>query len=183
MTPPDTSGDMWLTLREAAEAFDVSLSTLHRRRRDGSLEDVGAFKDDDTWKVPRQGLARLGFTELIPPVSPGQITVDEALSEMETDSPAVTPSDTGENQADSAELLRLREQVAEAQRKETESRHRAEVAEARADERDRIIKAQETAMRLLEAAPADRTPAAELPAEVEPEQPRRKKRRWWLLGL
>lgn len=188
MTPPDTSGDMWLTLREAAEAFDVSLSTLHRRKRSGELEDVGAFKDGDTWKIPRQGLARLGFKELVPPVSPGQVTLEEALSESEADTvpvtppvtPAGIPRDTPRDTPDTAEIDRLREQLEEAQRQTEEAERRAAIAEAVAAERDRIIKAQENALRLLEPAAADRTPPpspAEPQSAPEPPQPQRKG--WW----
>lgn len=182
MKPRGTDDDMWLTLREASQAFDVSLSTLHRRRRSGELEDVGAFKDGDTWKVPRQGLARLGFKELIPPVIPGQVSIDEALSDISSETSSMTPPDTANDTGDSAELKRLREQLYEAQRNEAEYRHRAEVAEARADERDRTIKAQEMALRMLEAAPADRR-APEPTPEREPQQPQEKKRPWWRLGL
>lgn len=182
MTPAET-GQMWLTLHEAANAFDVSLSTLHRRRRDGTLEDVGAFKDTDRqWKIPRQGLARLGFREVIPPVSPGQTTVDEALSEIEDEQVSVTPHG---RVSDESEVSRLREQLAEAQRRETEALHQVEVWEARAMERDRVIEAQRMAMRLLEAAPVQREnseePKQQSATGVSSGPPI--SRRWWKFGL
>lgn len=72
MTPP--SDDMWLTLKQASKVFDVSISTLHRWREEGPLGDVGAhLGTDGAWKVPRQGLARLGYAELVSPWVQGRI--------------------------------------------------------------------------------------------------------------
>lgn len=163
MTPTDTGG-MWLTLHEAATAFDVSLSTLHRGRRSGELESVGAFKDtDNMWKVPRAGLARLGFTELVPPVSPGQTTIDDALAETVSDTvpePSVmTPSDTPGDTT-----------VEELQKRLAEAEKRAEIAEAIAAERERLIETQATALRMLEPPKEPALPStASTPAVQEPE--------------
>lgn len=178
---PDDSASMWLTLREAAEAFDVSLSTLHRRRRRGDLEDVGAFKDNDgNWKVPRQGLAQLGFKEIVPPQVPGQVTLEETVSDRASESPATTPPDTPVTPSDTAELERLREQLeVERREKEEEALHR-KMAEAVAAERLERIKDLQHSMRLLEPAAADRRspdPATEPQRDPEPSQPERKS--WW----
>lgn len=181
MTPPDTSGDMWLTLREAAEAFDVSLSTLHRRKRSGELEDVGAFKDGDTWKIPRQGLARLGFKELVPPVSPGQVTLEEALSESEDGTVPVTPADTPRDTPDTAEVEQLRAELEEVKR-------RAAVLEARLEDKTELAEAWKTAyvdaQRRIEAPVREQPqesepePAAE-PQSAPPEPPQPQRKGWW----
>lgn len=152
MTRSDTGhsdAGMWLTLHEAAKAFDVSLSTLHRRRRTGDLEDVGAFKDQNSgaWKIPRQGLARLGYHELIPPVLPGQMSIDDVLegSEASSDTAAAdTPATLPDTPVDTpdTELTELREQLVHAQT-------RADIAEALANERAERITDLQGVMRLL----------------------------------
>jgi len=183
MTPeatPDTSGDMWLTLHEAARVFDVSLATLHRRRKSGDLEDVGAFKDKGVWKIPRQGLARLGFQELLPPVTPGQTTIEDALrgSESVTTPIPVRPSETATEASETAkELQRLKDELNAALR-------RAEVAEAVSRERDRMIEAQARELARLEAGPS-RPPSPDTPPATAPETPSEappKRSRWrrWL---
>lgn len=157
MTPDDTaetSGDMWLTLHEAARAFDVSLATLHRRRKSGDLENVGAFKDKGSWKIPRQGLARLGFTELAPPETPGQRKIGDVLRDSETVSKPVsqTPSGTSPETSETAkEVQRLKDELNAALR-------RAEVAEAVSRERDRLINVQARELARLEAPPTQGKP-------------------------
>jgi len=156
---------MWLTLHEAAKAFDVSLSTLHRRRRAGDLENVGAFKDQNSgaWKIPRQGLARLGYHELIPPVLPGQMSIDDVLEGSEAssdtvsyDPPSVLP-DTPIGTPDS-ELTELREQLAHAQK-------RADIAEALANERAERITDLQGVMRLLGPGPSTQEDAQTAPGD------------------
>lgn len=190
MTPSDrghNDAGMWLTLHEAAKAFDVSLSTLHRKRRTGDLENVGAFKDHNsgTWKIPRQGLARLGYQELIPPVLPGQMSIDDVLEDRDTssgsaasDTPAALP-DTPIDAPDT-ELTELREQLAHAQK-------RADIAEALANERAERITDLQGVMRLLgpgpqtqedaQAAPGDgSSPPETLPPSLDaPEAPAERK--------
>lgn len=180
MTPDETtetSGDMWLTLHEAARAFDVSLATLHRRRKSGDLENIGAFKDKGTWKIPRQGLARLGFTELVPPVSPGQTVIEDALSDTATTPVPVTPRETAPETSETArEVQRLKDELNAALR-------RAEVAEAVARERDRMIDVQARELARLEAGPSHTTPAdtvPETPAETAPEPQKQSRWRRWL---
>lgn len=182
MTPdetPDTSGDMWLTLHEAARAFDVSLATLHRRRKSGDLESVGAFKDKGAWKIPRQGLARLGFQELIPPVSPGQTTIEDALrgSESVTTPMPLRSHETASETSDTArEVQRLKDELNAALR-------RAEVAEAVSRERDRMIEVQARELARLEAGPSaatNRDTTPQTPPETPSETPvkRSRWRRW-----
>lgn len=184
MTSPettDTSDDMWLTLHEAARAFDVSLATLHRRRKAGDLENVGAFKDRGSWKIPRQGLARLGFTELVPPVSPGQTTIEDALSDTATTPVPLTPSETARETSETArEVQRLKDELNDALR-------RAEVAEAVSRERDRVIEVQARELARLEAAPTPPTPPetvtetrAKTPAETVPTPQKQSRWRRWL---
>lgn len=179
MTPDDTAdtgGDMWLTLHEAARAFDVSLATLHRRRKSGDLENVGAFKDKGSWKIPRQGLARLGFTELVPPVSPGQATID-ALSDTATTPVPLTPFETSRETSEaSREMQRLKDELNDALR-------RAEVAEAVSRERDRVIEVQARELARLEAGPSPTTPpetVPETPTETAPVPQKQSRWRRWL---
>lgn len=170
---------MWLTLHEAARAFDVSMATLHRRRKSGELEAVGAFKDKGVWKIPRQGMARLGFQELIPPVSPGQTTIEDALSGSEsvvTPLP-VKPSETASQTLETArEVQRLKDELNAALR-------RAEVAEAVSRERDRMIEVQARELARLEAGPSaatNRDTTLQTPPETPSEAPvkRSRWRRW-----
>lgn len=177
MTPRDSPAEMWLTLGEAARAFDVSLSTLHRRRRSGDLESVGAFRGDDgSWRVPREGLAKLGFREVVSHQEPRKETSDTRDAVMEGVS--VTRAGTGYDTSDTAELEELRERLAEAEQ-------RAAVAEAISIERLRTIEAQSMALRMLEAGPAAKT-AEEQPLMEESgapeERPAPRRRRWWLFG-
>lgn len=186
MTPnetADTSGDMWLTLHEAARAFDVSLATLHRRRKSGDLENVGAFKDKGSWKIPRQGLARLGFIELAPPETPVQTTIGDVLRGPGTVSEPVpqTPSGTGPDTSETAkEMQRLKDELNAALR-------RAEVAEAVSRERDRMIDVQARELARLEASPTQGKPSepiSERPPETVTaptnEAPKRSRWRRWL---
>lgn len=180
MTSGDTAkpnDDMWLTLHEAARAFDVSLATLHRRRKSGDLENIGAFKDKGTWKIPRQGLARLGFTELIPPVSPGQTAIGDALSDTATTLAPVTPRETAHETSETArEVQRLKDELNNALR-------RAEVAEAVSRERDRVIEVQARELARLEVGTSHTTPAATAPttpAETASEPPKQSRWRRWL---
>lgn len=180
MTRPDTrhsDADMWLTLQEAAKAFDVSLSTLHRKRRAGDLENVGAFKDQNSgaWKIPRQGLARLGYQELIPPVVPGQMSIDDVLEGPEASSdtasyepPAALP-DTPIDTPDT-ELTELREQLAHAQK-------RADIAEALANERAERITDLQGVMRLLGPGPSTQEDAQAAPGDG-PSQPETQPPSW-----
>lgn len=183
----------FLTLKEASRVFEVSVTTLHRLRRAGELEAVGAHRDaDGTWKIPRTGLAQLGYRlrEEAPSDTPGTSTVNDGTGGTSGAVPRV--ADTHAHPAstpDTAEIQALRERLVEAER-------RAAVAEAIATERERIISAQETALRMLEAprpalsaestppdrataaasapstdtAPADQTPPASTAA---PQPPRR----------
>lgn len=183
MTAPETSHEsgMWLTLREASRAFDVSMSTLHRRRKSGDLENVGAFQDNGVWKIPRQGLARLGFKELIPPVTPGQTSIDSLLKEPDSPSEGV-PLKAPDTSPDISETLnevqRLKDELNEALR-------RAEVAEAVSRERDRLIQAQARELARLEAGSSHERPS-ETPQKKAPDTPaaastpkRSRWRRWF----
>lgn len=167
-----TNDDMWLTLHEASRAFDVSLATLHRRRKSGELESVGAFKDKGSWKIPRQGLARLGFQEVTPPLSGS--SGDTPLTPV-----SKTPEDTSTETSETPrEVQRLKDELSAALR-------RAEVAEAVARERDRMIDVQARELARLEAGPSLKAPEeniSESPPEGTSISPAPKKSRWrrWL---
>lgn len=180
----DTGDDMWLTLHQAARDFDVSLATLHRRRKAGELEGVGAFKDKGQWKIPRQGLARLGFIEIVAPVGTSQRvahgTYRDTVSKAVSSTPVETPHETT---ASAEDFKRIQAELNDALR-------RAEVAEAVSRERDRVIEVQARELARLEASPSrvkphgsstDTSPAkspATLESVAEPTPKRSRWRRW-----
>lgn len=183
MTPAH-SDPLWLTLHDAAKAFDVSLSTLHRRRRSGDLEQVGAFKDaDGTWKVPRQGLARLGFKELLPPVSPGQVTLEETLSDLASEVPVTTPADTLHMGVETAEVERLKQELLEATHRMQLLEAERQAAERLAAERLTHIEDMRQSMRLLEAPKSDSAAQLQTDQKTASAETVQRPRKWWRFGL
>ena len=133
-----------LTVTQAAEAVGVHRRTITRKLDAGLLP--GAHRDGPggTWLIPWTALLSAGYELVTPADKPS--------------TPAPAPN--------TDELDRLRAQVAEWQA-------RAQVAEAVATERERVIVAQELALRALTAGP-DVTQAEPLtPAPSAPV------RRWW----
>lgn len=165
MTPPaGTSTAPALGLAEAAKACGVSESTLRRRRPE--MLAAGATQTSKGWSIPVPVLVELGLMDRTTapdarhsPPQPHQ----EALTAPATQSPTEPL------------LEALREKLAAAEQ-------RAAVAEAIADERERIIAVQAQALRMLEApaaalqeAPREQPATAPEPAREQP------KRRWWRL--
>lgn len=147
MTPPvGTSTAPVLGLAEAAKACGVSESTLRRKRPE--LLAAGATQTSKGWRIPVPALIELGLMDRTTapdaPDSPPQPR-QEALTAPATQS----PSDTL--------LEALRAKLADAEK-------RAAVAEAIAQERERIIEAQARTLRMLEAPHKKTTP--DLPAEA-----------------
>lgn len=175
MTPPDTE---FMTLREASRDFDVSLSTLQRRRRAGDLEEIGAFRDDTgTWRVPRSGLVLLGFKEIMPQEMPGQLSIDDELTPPDTvpDEQPVTPPDTPSDTPvtpPASEVEKLREQLRDAEQ-------RAAVAEAVATERLRTIEAQSSALRMLESNQPAQPKSEQTQEQPVPMSEPAVKEKWW----
>lgn len=116
------------SMKQAAEVAGISVSTLRRRRTD--LIAAGADISPDGWKVPMTALVACG---LIAGEGP------EAASR-----PASVTSRPGESHGasgQSGQLDELTAQVHELEREVGEWRRRAEVAEARAEERGRALDA------------------------------------------
>jgi len=137
-TPTNSSPVMGLA--EAAQACGVSVSTIRRKRTE--LMELGAAQTAKGWHIPVTALIALGLmtsttdapmTPVEPPVTPGLM-------------PVMTPPVDSQRDALMGEVETLRAKLADAER-------RAAVAEAVAAERDRIIHAQEMALRMLEASP------------------------------
>jgi Tfp pilus assembly protein PilN len=130
-----------LSFRKASEVFDVSRPTLSKARKAGK---ISAEKDErGTWLIEESELARLYRRRV---QLPGKSTDD--LSSKNTPLPDTL------NAPEQAEIDRLKEQLAEAEK-------RAAIAEALAQERAQHIED----LRLMLPAPGNR--------------PRRK---WWAFG-
>ena len=116
------------TLKEAAEACQVSLKTIRRRRDKGDFPNSyrSASRAQSPWLIPVTDLIAAGLT-------PGKPAPPEE--------PAPEPS------PEPAELDKLKAEIAEL-------RKRAETAEAVVTERERTIETQATTLKMIEAAPA-----------------------------
>lgn len=146
------------SIDQVAAVCQVSTRTVQRRLP--QLEAAGAWKGaDGKWRVPIEAMAAAGL-------KPGQPARPDAV----VGQPLRHHDMSHDKSYDSeVEVLRVK---AEAEQQIAEWRRRAEVAEALAAERERIINTQAMALRMLEAAPAQ-PPAAEptepaTPAPAEP---------------
>lgn len=159
-------------LAEAAKACGVSISTLRRRKE--TLVAAGATVSDKGWQIPIPALVSLGF---LSSTTPGHETVPTVEV-----TPSEQPNDDTPVRSLVSEMEVLRRQLAEAET-------RAQVAEAIAAERERIIDAQAITLRMLEAIPVatpSTTPSAtpsDTPVSNTEEPPanrpeRHSKRRW-----
>lgn len=131
LTPSDAPrpGGPVLTLREAATATGLSLSTLRRRRAD--LVAHGArVTPSGAWEVPYSALIALGMAPRVTPP-------DAAHHDAPVDAPVTPPAD---------ELQRLADRVRELE-------HQLEVERVINRERERTIEAQQLALRAIERAP------------------------------
>jgi hypothetical protein len=134
MTPPvATTSAPVLGLAQAAKACGVSESTIRRKRPE--LLAAGATQDSRGWRIPVPALIQLGL-------------MDRTTAPDAPDSPPVAAQEavtTPATQTPMEPLLEaLREKLAAAEQ-------RAAVAEAIAEERERIIAVQAQALRMLEA--------------------------------
>lgn len=128
---------------QTATVCQVSLRTVQRKMP--QLEAAGAWKDAaGQWHIPLVAMRSAGLSPGRP--SPPDSDYDMSLRQRDTDSDTVS---------------QLRAELAE-------WRRRAEVAEAQAAERERIIKAQQMALQMLDAAPQ---PAAALESLAAPHPP------------
>lgn len=126
------------TAAQAATVCGVSVRTVQRKFR--QLEAGGAWKDAaGQWHIPVEAMRSAGL-------SPGRPTLPDSGGDMslrQRDNVADTVSQVSGPQV----VEELRAEVAE-------WRRRAEVAEAQAAERERVIETQRMALKMLEATPA-----------------------------
>lgn len=113
------------TMREAADVAGVSVSTLRRRRTE--LTAAGAIIDASGWQVPMTALIAVG---LIP---------GEGEHPTRAQRPAAASAAHPAEDDEAGTERQLRGQVRELTEQVTEWRRRAEVAEARAEERGRSL--------------------------------------------
>ena len=161
------------TMKEAADVAGVSVSTLRRRRTE--LEKAGATITSAGWQVPMTALIAVGLIQ-----GEGVGTAPQTRPST----PSAQPSEGSENTG------RLLERVRELETEVQEWRRRAEVAEARAEERRRALDAlqianetERMALRMLTGQsshtpqaptapePAHRAPTAEPEASPGPTTP------------
>lgn len=169
-TPP--TGGPTLGLAEAAKACGVSVSTLRRKRSE--LEANGAAQTAKGWRIPVTTLIALGLMD----------RTTDTRHDGGYDGRHETPMTPTKPVADAliAQLDALRAALAAAEQ-------RAAVAEAIADERERMIQTQAMALRMLEASksPAptrDDTPPMNNPSpatttESQADATDAPKRPWW----
>ena len=160
------------SMKQAAEVAGISVSTLRRRRID--LVAAGADISPDGWRVPVTALVACG---LIAGEGP-QLTERHPRPEPR--------HEDGQRDAEQAQQLEeLTAQVRDLEREVSEWRRRAEVAEARAEERGRALDAlsvanetERMALRMLTAGTSVQAPAPRVeeprpstePVAPEPQQ-------------
>lgn len=158
------------TMREAARVAGVSVSTLRRRRAD--LIAAGAVIDPAGWKVPITALIATGLL-------PGEGQHHTPTTGTPRTAPDSGPS-AASGQEDTAqhELRRLQERVQELVEEVGHWRRRAEVAEARAEERGRSLEtlrianeSERLALRMLTSQHTPTTTPAPPPADTPPTHP------------
>lgn len=156
------------TMKKAADVAGVSVSTLRRRRVE--LEKAGATITSAGWQVPMTALIAVGLIhgEGFPPSPPARPSTSSPQPPAGTD-----------------KTDRLFERVRELETEVQEWRRRAEVAEARAEERRRALdalqvanEAERMALRMLtgqtpHTAPEPAAPAPESVAPSPQPEPRR----------
>lgn len=175
MTTPETDnplGDSGITtgttavfsMKQAAKVAGVSVSTLRRRRTD--LIAAGADISPEGWKVPMTALVACGL-----------IVGEGPQATATTPHVGVRPSNHPERDPLTQRVQELTEHVGDLEREIAEWRRRAEVAEARAEERGRALDAlrvanetERMALRMLTAGTSLATPLerVEQPRPPEP---------------
>lgn len=168
MTTDDTAGSLAaqgiaggttavFSMKQAAEVAGVSVSTLRRRRTD--LIAAGADISPDGWKVPVTALVACG---LIAGEGPDVASRPASVTPR--------PREAHEASGQSHQLEELSAQVRELEREVGEWRRRAEVAEARAEERGRALDALRVANETERMALRMLTVGTSTPAPVQPAQ-------------
>lgn len=146
------------TMKEAADVAGVSVSTLRRRR--GELEEAGATITSAGWQVPMTALIAVGLIH-------GEGF--RPATQARPSTPSAQPAEEAENTG------RLLERVRELEAEVQEWRRRAEVAEARAEERRRALDAlqiaNETERMALRMLTGQSSHTPQIPAAPEPAHP------------
>lgn len=119
---PEVGGPT-VSLAEAADRSELSLATIRRRLKAGSIPGA-ARNADRSWSIPAASLVAEGI--------------------WSSTTPADDPAAEAEDQGDEVAELRASLQA---------ERHRAELAEQRADLLAQSLEDMRTSMRMLEAAP------------------------------
>ena len=157
------------TLKEAARSCDVSAQTIRRRLRDDAFPNATKESLDgvETWQIPLGDLLAAGFS----PTSDGRPAPSEPTPTPTTDVVDERPAPVQAIDVD---------KVAELRAELVEAKHRAELAEARAEERQRSIDILERQVLMLMPGPAAPTvdDGPVVLTEPVPEAPLRKKS-WW----
>lgn len=173
---PDQTGGVGgsvavFTMREAAQVAGVSVSTLRRRRDD--LVAAGAVIDPAGWQVPITALIAAG---LLPGEGQHHTPTTGTPQTHPGPGPSVASSGQGSAAQHQHELRRLQERVQELVEEVGHWRRRAEVAEARAEERGRSLEtlrianeSERLALRMLTSQHAPTTTPA--PADTPPAPP------------
>ena len=123
------------TVTQTANLCQVSLRTVQRRMP--QLQAAGAWKNTEgKWSIPVEAMTAAGLTPGRPVRQQRrQQRGHRAMSQLES------------------EVTRLKAEAVESQLQAAEWRRRVEVAEAIATERERIIKTQALALKMLEPPP------------------------------
>lgn len=138
-SPPSEA--VW-TIREAAQRFDVSLSTLKRRIAQDEL--AGAYQDGSgAWRIPMSALLAAGFTR-------GQHT--RSLTQVTDGNHPQPELDAGES-AERSVVDDLHREVDDLRRELDRERAERRHVQALADERDRSIRNLELSLRALTTGP------------------------------
>ena len=148
---PDTPPRLMYSQAKAAKLCDVAPSTIRRYRQSGKLEGCEPDEKTGGWLIPASSLVAAGLMPRSTPPDPVP-TPSVALS--------APPHDDTQQTALEALINELKEKLMRAE-------HRAELAEAIANERGQALEAERKALRAITSASA------------ETEQAPKKRRRWF----
>lgn len=159
------------SLKEAARACEVSAQTIRRRQKAGVFPNAEKIAIDgvETWQIPLGDLLAAGFS----PTSSGRPAPGSEPAPAATTPPPL-------RQADTDQLIELREQLAAAELRAREAelllvveQERTAAEKRRVADVERLVTALEGQVRMLEAGPIPTAPVE------APTPPRRRWRDWF----
>lgn len=170
----NTSSEKTFSVKEAAELCGVSRNTIYRRRE--QLLEQGAEQTGTGLRIPFRTLISVG---LAPRTSPTREQMEQSQNERGTENgtrnnETVEQPRTVDNSAVKAleaQLKELQVELMDTQKRLYETRAERDVARAEAEERNRLIEAQEHHLRLLTASVAPIASAKESTAPEPQEEP------------